>query len=198
MVQPDLSRLRWPRLTPRLELRPLTLDDVDAVYEYRRLPEVVLHLSHDTLTRDEVAARISDRLERGRPGALRPCLGLAVVELQTGRVIGDVMLRLEPSHSISRTPTDEWEGTIGYAMHPDYQGRGLAAEAAGELLALGFRDLCLRRITADAYADNVASNRVLLRLGMRLEATVHAASLGKDGTWLDDNQYALLREEWTG
>jgi RimJ/RimL family protein N-acetyltransferase len=195
---PDLSRLRWPRRTGRLELRPLTLDDVDAVYAYRRLPEVVLHLSHDALTRDEVAARVSDRIERSRPGAERPCLGIAVVELRTGHVIGDLMLRLEPSRSISRTPTDEWEGVIGYALHPDYQGRGLAAEAAGELLAIGFCDLCLRRISADAYADNIASNRVLQRLGMRLEATVHAASLGKDGTWLDDHHYALLREEWPG
>ena len=56
----------------------------------------------------------------------------------------------------------------------------------------------LARITADAYADNIASNRVLRRIGMRLEATIRAKSLGKDGTWLDDNTWALLREEWAG
>ncbi len=93
-------------------------------------------------------------------------------------------------------PADEWEGTIGYALHPDVQGRGLAAEAAAELLVIGFRELRLRRITADAYADNIASNRVLRRIGMRHEATTRAKSLGKDGTWLDDNTWALLREEW--
>ncbi len=75
-------------------------------------------------------------------------------------------------------------------------GRGLAAEAAAELLAVGFLELGLRRITADAYADNVASNRVLRRIGMRLESTSVATSLGKDGTWLDDNTWALLHEEW--
>jgi RimJ/RimL family protein N-acetyltransferase len=107
------------------------------------------------------------------------------------------MLRLEPSRSIGPV-TDEWEGTIGYALHPDVHGRGLAAEAAAELLAVGFLELGLRRITADAYADNVASNRVLRRIGMRLESTSVATSLGKDGTWLDDNTWALLREEWRG
>lgn len=194
----DLSRLQWPRLTERLALRPLSLDDVDAVHAYRCLPEVVVHLSHDVLSRDQVRHRIAQRIERGRPGAAEPLLGLAVEELRTGRVVGDVMLRIEPSHSIARMPTDAWEGTIGYALHPDVQGRGLAAEAAAELLVIGFGELRLRRITADAYADNIASNRVLRRIGMRHEATVRAKSLGKDGTWLDDNTWALLREEWRG
>ena len=194
----DLSRLEWPRLTQRLALRPLSLDDVDAVHAYRSLPEVVVHLSHDVLSRDQVRHRIARRIERGRPGAAEPLLGLAVAELRTGRLVGDVMLRIEPSHSIARMPTDEWEGTIGYALHPDVQGRGLAAEAAAELLVIGFRELRLRRITADAYADNIASNRVLRRIGMRHEATTRAKSLGKDGAWLDDNTWALLREEWPG
>jgi RimJ/RimL family protein N-acetyltransferase len=193
---PDLSRLVWPRLTDRLALRPLTLDDVDAVHAYRSLPEVVLHLSHDVLSREQVLTRIAQRVERGRACADEPLLALAVEEQRTGRVVGDVMLRLEPCHSVVSTPAREWEGTIGYALHPDVQGRGLAAEAAAELLAIGFRDLGLRRITADAYADNIASNRVLRRIGMRHEATIRAKSLGKDGAWLDDNMWALLREEW--
>ncbi|GAB2766743.1 GNAT family protein [Terrabacter koreensis] len=197
MPRPDLSALTWPRRTDRLVLRPLTPDDVDAVLAYRGLPEVVVHLSHGVLDREQVTARIADRIARGLPGAGNPLLGLAVADPRTGRVVGDVMLRLEPSHSIGPV-TDEWEGTIGYALHPDVHGRGLAAEAAAALLAIGFRDLGLRRITADAYADNVASNRVLHRIGMRLESTSVATSLGKDGTWLDDNTWALLREEWRG
>ena len=85
----------------RLALRPLSLDDVDAVHAYRCLPEVVVHLSHDVLDRDQVRHRIAQRIERGRPGAAEPLLGLAVEELRTGRVVGDVMLRVEPSHSIA-------------------------------------------------------------------------------------------------
>ncbi|MER7073282.1 GNAT family protein [Terrabacter sp. NPDC000476] len=193
-----LEGLTWPRRTHRLRLRPLRTDDVDAVLAYRSLPDVVVHLSHDVLDRPAVEARVAGWVARGLPGSTAPLLGLAVEEQSSGRVVGDVMLRLEPSHSISRTPTAEWEGTIGYALHPDVHGRGFAAEAATELLALGFRELGLRRITADAYAANIASNRVLRRIGMRHEATVRAKSLGKDGTWLDDNIWALLREEWSG
>ena len=196
MPAPDLTRLVWPRRTARVQLRPLTLDDVEAVHAYRSLPEVVVHLSHDVLGRDEVGARIADRIERGRAGAERPLLALALEDRATGRVVGDALLRLEPSRSISRTPTEEWEGTLGYALHPDVHGRGLATEAAAELLVIGFQDLGLRRIAADAYADNVASARVLSSIGMRHEATHRATSLGQDGTWLDDTSWALLREEW--
>jgi RimJ/RimL family protein N-acetyltransferase len=195
---PDLSRLVWPRRTERLVLRPLRLEDVDPIHAFRSLPEVVVHLSHDVLSPDEVRERVLTRMAGGRPDALEPTLGLAVEEQATGRVVGDVMLRLEPSHSISRTPSPAWEGTIGYALHPDVHGRGFATEAAAELLRIGFVDLGLRRITADAYAENVASNRVLRRIGMRHEATIRARSLGKDGTWLDDNLWAVLREEWPG
>lgn len=198
MARPDLSTLVWPRLTDRLLLRPLRVEDVEPIHAFRSLPEVVLHLSHDVLSLEEVRERVVTRIARGRPDAVEPLLGLAVEEQRTGRVVGDVMLRLEPCHSIARTPADAWEGTIGYALHPDVHGRGFAAEAAAELLRIGFEDLGLRRITADAYADNVASNRVLHRIGMRLEATIHAKSLGKDGTWLDDNEWSVLREEWTG
>lgn len=100
MPRPDLSSLAWPRHTGRLVLRPLTLGDVDAVLSYRGCPEVVVHLSHGVLDRDQVVARVGDRISRGLPGAESPLLGLAVEEPRTGRVVGDVMLRLEPSHSI--------------------------------------------------------------------------------------------------
>ncbi len=198
MARPDLSGLVWPRCTDRLRLRPLCVEDVAPIHTFRSLPQVVEHLSHDVLSLEEVHERVVTRIARGRSDAPEPLLGLAVEEQRTGRVVGDVMLRLEPCHAISRTGTDEWEGTIGYALHPDVHGRGFAAEAAAELLRIGFGELGLRRITADAYADNIASNRVLRRIGMRLEATIHARSLGKDGTWLDDNVWALLREEWPG
>lgn len=67
---------------------------------------------------------------------------------------------------------------------------------AAELLSIGFGDLGLRRIRAEAMTENVASNRVLERAGMRREATQLAAVLGKDGRWLDLNVWAILRVEW--
>lgn len=58
--------LTWPRTTERTVLRLLTLDDVDAMHAYRRLPEVCRHLTHDSLTRAEVEERIRSRLVEKR------------------------------------------------------------------------------------------------------------------------------------
>jgi RimJ/RimL family protein N-acetyltransferase len=196
MPAPDLGRAVWPYETDRLALRPATLEDVDAIHAFRNRADVVRHLSHDPMTRDEVVARVADRMARGRPGATQPLVGLAVLDRGDGRVVGDAMLRLEPSLSISRVVTHEWEGTIGYALHPDVHGRGYATEVARALLAIGFDRLGLRRLQADAYVENHASNRVLAKVGMRLEGTRRGHSLGKDGRWLDLNDWAILREEW--
>ncbi|MGN6752825.1 MAG: GNAT family N-acetyltransferase [Intrasporangium sp.] len=196
MPAPDLTTLTWPRRTGRLLLRPATLDDVDAIHDFRRLPDVVRYLSHDVLSRDQVAARVADRIGRATIEADRPCLGLVVVERGTGRVVGDAMLALERSTSVWTAEMEAWEGVIGYAFHPDVHGCGYATETARELLHLGFGVLGLRRIAAAAYAENVGSNRVLQKVGMRLEGRVLEHSLGKDGRWLDDNEWAMLRHEW--
>lgn len=195
MPAPDLTGLRWPRQTDRLLLRPATLDDVDAIHDYRSREDFARFVTHEALTRDAVTARVQERMDRGRPGAGKPGLGLAVEERGGGRLVGDVMLMVKPARSIAG-PVDAWEGMIGYGFHPDVHGMAYAAEVAAELLAIGFGDLGLRRIRADAMTDNAASNRVLEKIGMRLEATEREACLGKDGRWLDVSWWAILRSEW--
>ena len=55
-----------------------------------------------------------------------------------------------------------------YALHPEWWGRGLATEAAGAVLRYGFDVLGFDVIEASVDAPNVASARVLERLGMTL------------------------------
>lgn len=197
MPSPRLTDLRWPRHTERLLLRPITPDDVDAIHDYRSRQDFVRYVTHVPLTRADVEARVQERMGWGRPGASKPGLGLAVVERDGGGLVGDVKLAIKRARSIAG-PVDAWEGEIGYGLHPDVHGKGYAAEVAGELLALGFGELGLRRIRAHALAANVPSNRVLEKIGMRLEATERAAVLGKDGRWTDMNTWAILRQEWSG
>jgi RimJ/RimL family protein N-acetyltransferase len=62
------------------------------------------------------------------------------------------------------------QGEIGWSLHPDAQGRGLATEGAREMLRIGFDELGLHRIVAGCDSRNTASLRVMERLGMRREA----------------------------
>lgn len=66
---------------------------------------------------------------------------------------------------------------IGFALLPEYRNRGLAHEAAAATIAYGRSALDLRRIVAITTPDNVASQKLLRRLGMRDAGRVQ---LGKD------------------
>jgi RimJ/RimL family protein N-acetyltransferase len=89
------------------------------------------------------------------------------------------------------------QAELGWVLHPDHAGHGYATEAVRGLVRLCFEDLGLRRVTASCFADNVASWRLMERLGMRRETYTVRESLHRSGDWLDGMGYALLAEEWT-
>jgi RimJ/RimL family protein N-acetyltransferase len=88
------------------------------------------------------------------------------------------------------------EGLIGYIVHPDFAGRGVASDLAGGLLAAAFGHLGLRRVTASCNADNAASVRVLEKAGMRREQHGVEDSWHSELGWVDGFQYAMLAREW--
>ena len=90
------------------------------------------------------------------------------------------------------------QAEIGWCLSPDHQGKGYVTEAMVELVRICFEDLGVRRLTANAFADNAPSLRVMERLGMTREALSRADSLHRDHGWIDGVTYALLREDWKG
>jgi RimJ/RimL family protein N-acetyltransferase len=87
------------------------------------------------------------------------------------------------------------QGEVGFVFNPEYQGKGLATEAATELLRLGFEHFDLHRIIGRCNARNEASARLLERLGMRREAHFRGNVLFK-GEWKEELVYAMLQREW--
>ena len=75
-----------------------------------------------------------------------------------------------PHVSLSLGPPEHRQGEIGFLFHPDHQGRGYATEAAEAMLALAFETYELHRVVGRLEPRNVASARVLEKLGMRREA----------------------------
>ncbi|MFG2167775.1 GNAT family N-acetyltransferase [Micromonospora chersina] len=79
-------------------------------------------------------------------------------------------------------PDDTGAVMVGYGLVPSARGHGLATEALRALVAYGFAQPSVRTITADPLHDNVASHRVLEKVGfLRTHST-------KDAHW-----YALQR-----
>ena len=87
------------------------------------------------------------------------------------------------------------EGEIWYLVQPESWGKGIATEAANELLSFGFKDLGLHRLFATCLPENPASERVLQKLGMRKEGFL-VEKLKIHGVWKSCCLYAMLEREW--
>ncbi|GAA2466477.1 GNAT family N-acetyltransferase [Agromyces soli] len=189
---------RRPIVTERLVIRPLTADDSDDVWEYQRLPEVLRYIPWPERSRDEAhdhtMRRVGSRLLAEDGDNVHFAIVLAG-EPSPGapgrdRVIGDVMVRVA---SVEHARLE-----LGWVLHPDFQGRGFAAEATAAVLAFGFDTLHAHRVLAELVAANTASAKLCLRLGMRHEATFVEHEYDRDaGAWLDMAFYAILQREHT-
>ena len=84
---------------------------------------------------------------------------------------------------------------IGYIVHPDHAGHGYATEATRPLLAVAFDALGLHRVIGRVEPRNIASARVLEKLGMRCEAHLVENEFVKD-EWQSELVYAILDREW--
>ena len=177
----------WPVRTTRLVLRPATVGDAEATWEFRRLPEVSRWLTRE-------AGSLEDYRDQFLDG---PRLAKTLVIELDGCVIGDLMLDVQDAWAQAEV-ADRARGTqaeLGWVLHPDHTGHGYATEAVRALLAIAFDGLGLRRVTAACFAANESSWRLMERVGMRREAHNVRESLHRSGEWLDGMVYALLAEE---
>lgn len=178
--------LSLPIETPRLLLRDFRKSDVDAVHAYSALPEVARFMiwgpNSPAQSREAVEGFLEDQAARPRV-----FFDLAMTLKPRGQVIGGVGLHLHDR--ANRT------GDLGYVLHPDCWGYGLAEEAARALMEAGFLELGLRRIVASCDQRNRASARVMEKLGMRREGAFRQSRLIQ-GEWRDEYLYAILAEEF--
>jgi RimJ/RimL family protein N-acetyltransferase len=175
----------WPLRTERLILRPWKDDDFDAFFEMQRDEEVARWLNNEP--RDEAESRrLFDyrkiSYEMGGNFPWIACVGVADDE-----VVVDLTLNVRSEEGRG--------GELGFIVHPRHQGRGYATEAARALLDWAFEAAGFHRIYARHEPRNVASGRVLEKLGMRKEAHFVENEWVK-GEWQSDIVYAILDREW--
>ena len=174
--------------TERLLLRPFVEDDWRAVHEYAADPEVCRYMAWgpntEESTKEFIKSAIANQDERPRIS-----FPFAVVLKATGELVGGCKI-----HISSRGDRESW---IGYCLNRGYWGEGYGTEAAGALLEFGFGKLDLHRIFATCDPENVASARVLEKIGMTREGHLRQHKWQK-GKWRDSFLYAILENEWRG
>jgi RimJ/RimL family protein N-acetyltransferase len=177
----------WPIHTDRLLLRPFVETDLQAMHAMQSDEEVVRYLYQDARSLDEVRAALVRKISAASIAGEGDGIGAAVVLRETGEVVADMSLWcVSEGHA---------QGEIGFTVHPAHQRKGYATEAARPLLDFGFGTVGWHRVVGRTEARNIASARVLEKLGMRREAHFVENEWVK-GEWQSELVYAILAEEW--
>jgi RimJ/RimL family protein N-acetyltransferase len=178
----------WPLETERLSLRPFQQTDFDALYAIHSDERNARWLYNEPRTRRQAEDLLERKIDGGSIGAEGEWLSAAAVLRGTDEVVCDVSLLWESeAHK---------QGEIGFIAHPAHHGHGYTTEAAQPLLAFAFETLGLHRVVGRLEPRNVASARVLEKLGMRREAHFVENEWVKD-EWQSELVYAMLAREWT-
>lgn len=163
--------------TERLVLREYTTTDFDAVHDFATNPRTLVFVDwgpnseQDTLDFLNYCTTTAHAVPR---------TGYTLAITAAGAVIGSVGLTVHHGTAAE----------IGYTINPTHWGKGYATEAANALLAFGFSELSLERITATCRPENAASAGVLAKLGMTQTGRLENDRLIR-GAWLDSLVFGI-------
>ena len=166
-------------------LRELVVDDWPAVHAFAGSPETCRYQAWGPNTEEQTREFVQGAVDAWSQSPQTRYVYAACLD---GDVIGVGELKVR-----SRAHR---QGEISYMVHPRVWGRGVGTALGGQLLNRGFGELGLHRIYATCDPRNLASARVLTKLGMTHEGRHRHTMLIRDG-WRDSEVFSLLDEEWT-
>ena len=152
-----------PFETERCRVRPFEENDIEAFLSYRNNLNWMRYQGFKGKKYLEYKAALLQKPK------FKEGVQLAVVDKQTGELIGDLYLRLEKN-----------AGWIGYTIAPQFARQGFAFEVVTQLL-LELRQAGLTKVKAGVEEQNIASIRLLKKLGF-------------EQAGIDDNELIFQRE----
>ncbi|MEZ4728322.1 MAG: GNAT family N-acetyltransferase [Caldilineaceae bacterium] len=186
MREPTASLPAETLTTERIKLRRFTERDLDAFVAIRNDPVVAQYQSWQMLDR-AAAQHFIREMSSANPGVPGEWFQFAIAHRATDELIGDCALLVKSE--------DPRQAEIGFTLARQAQGQGLATEAVTALLNYLFQERQIHRVIAICDVRNSGSFRLLERLGMRREGHTIQGYWNK-GSWTDEYQYAILRDEW--
>ena len=144
-------------------------EDVPLIAAASRDPETRRRLDDEPLTPDRERDSLARAEEQWRSGAAAP---FVIADAADDRALGLVNLQFGE------------DVTIAVSVFPEERGRGIASQAMRLAATWGLRELGLRRVVAEAAADNLASIRAIEKAGFR-----------RQGLRDDQARFVLLPED---
>lgn len=151
--------------------------DIEALHEVMSCPGVI----HGTM---QLPLRSLEG-RREQYNQSRPDMHSLVAEID-GRVVGQLGLHLETAARRRHV------GSIGMAVHDDFQGRGVGSALLAAALELADNWLNLRRIELEVYTDNAPAIRLYENFGFITEGTLRDFAF-RNGEYVDAYTMARVR-----
>ena len=170
--------------SPRLVLRAFVQDDAPAVQLHvskREVADTTLNIPHP-YPEGGAANWIPRVIAEWHDGK---SLTLAITQKSDEALVGCIAVRLTPRH---------FRAEIGYWVALEQWNKGIATEAAETMVRFAFNELDVHRMEARYAVRNIASARVMQKIGMRFEG-VEREVVWKDGTPMDLGVYAILKSD---
>ncbi len=168
--------------TERLYLRHFLLSDWDALNEFLADPEVIRFMHFNSWTEEKRHKWLTwcvQNSEQPNPDAYN----WAITLKRSGQLIGWLGIGTA-SH-----PTVAGERDFGYALNRQFWGAGYMPEALRAVLRFEFDILKTPRVYAECSLENVASARVMEKVGMRHEGIFRDADF--EGNVEERHRYAI-------
>jgi ribosomal-protein-alanine N-acetyltransferase len=139
--------------TPRLILRTVTMADAVAVASSWKLDEGLI--SHEE-AKEKITWMLGNHKQNAPGRLVHLCLG--IIQKNSQEFIGWC--------GLDHTDQTKANPVLFYLLKESYWGKGLATEAAQAVIAYAFSELNLARIDSATDYENIASKRVMEKLGM--------------------------------
>jgi RimJ/RimL family protein N-acetyltransferase len=150
--------------TERLILREILPTDVEGMFELDSNPTVHQYLGGKPIqTKQQAADVIQFIREQYRNHGIGR---FAAIEKSSGDFIGWSGLKFNTGEKeVLNGERDFYD--IGYRFIPRYWGNGYATESSLAILDYGFKELNLKLIVGAAEIENIASNKILQKIGLK-------------------------------
>lgn len=170
--------------TKRLILKPINLDDAEAVFEYAKHSKVGPNAGWKPHTDISESIKFIEycikKREFGQPG------NYAIHHKEDNKMIGTIEVHSFKGH----------KGEVGFVLHPDYWNKGIMTEAAKMLIVYAFEILQLKRLSYNHFMFNDRSKRVCEKLGFKFEGVLRKKFMMYDGTYIDEAVYSLTDDDY--
>lgn len=167
--------------TARLILRPMKMDDAPALFILRSDARILKHIMNPPAKDVEDARAFIEKINGYIEKNETAFFGITTKEADT--LIGTCTIwNLQP---------ENMRAEVGYVLHPDYWGKGLAQEALTALVDFGFRHMKLHSLEGHVAPANGASIRVMEKLGFVKEGHFRE-NFFREGKFYDTAVYSLV------